>query len=84
MTFPTALPMTMMICPQGHGPGVPGTHFCNWCGAALVMPAPVAAAPYPAVMPVPPPPVAALCSACGGGGKSDGDDVLGHFVSPER
>lgn len=68
MTFPTALPMTMMICPQGHGPGVPGTHFCNWCGAALVMPAPVAAAPYPAVMPVPPPPVAALCSACGGGG----------------
>ena len=23
-------------CPQGHGPGVPGSRFCNFCGVQLV------------------------------------------------
>jgi Zn-dependent protease with chaperone function len=27
-----------LICPQGHGPGEPGTRFCTWCGAGLVAP----------------------------------------------
>jgi hypothetical protein len=27
-----------LICPQGHGPGDPGTRFCTWCGAGLVAP----------------------------------------------
>lgn len=27
-----------LICPQGHGPGMPGTRFCTWCGAQLVAP----------------------------------------------
>ncbi len=25
-----------LICPQGHGPGVPGSRFCTQCGATLV------------------------------------------------
>ena len=28
-----------LICPQGHGPGVPGSRFCTFCGATLVVPA---------------------------------------------
>ncbi len=27
-----------LICPQGHGPGAPGTRFCTFCGAPLVTP----------------------------------------------
>ncbi len=27
-----------LICPQGHGPGVPGTRFCTLCGTQLVIP----------------------------------------------
>ncbi len=27
-----------LICPQGHGPGVPGSRFCTFCGTALVAP----------------------------------------------
>lgn len=27
-----------LICPQGHGPGVPGSRFCTFCGATLVAP----------------------------------------------
>jgi Zn-dependent protease with chaperone function len=27
-----------LICPQGHGPGETGTHFCSWCGAGLIAP----------------------------------------------
>jgi Zn-dependent protease with chaperone function len=30
----TAPPLT---CPQGHGPGVSGSRFCNFCGAQLVI-----------------------------------------------
>lgn len=66
MTSPVTMPL--MICPQGHGPGIPGSHFCNWCGAALIAPAPPVAAAYPPVVPYPPPPIPALCSACGGSG----------------
>ncbi len=25
-----------LICPQGHGPGLPGSRFCTHCGATLV------------------------------------------------
>ena len=25
-----------LICPQGHGPGVPGSRFCNFCGVPLL------------------------------------------------
>jgi predicted Zn finger-like uncharacterized protein len=35
-----------LICPQGHGPGVPGSRFCTFCGATLVAPGqPVPASP---------------------------------------
>jgi Zn-dependent protease with chaperone function len=34
-TDATALPL---ICPQGHGPGQPGSLFCTLCGAQLVVP----------------------------------------------
>lgn len=27
-----------LICPQGHGPGNPGTRFCTWCGTQLIPP----------------------------------------------
>ncbi len=41
-----------LICPQGHGPGVPGSRFCTFCGATLVAPGvPVSASPAT----VPPP-----------------------------
>lgn len=35
-----------LICPQGHGPGVPGSRFCTFCGTVLV-----AASAQPAVAP---------------------------------
>jgi len=25
-----------LVCPQGHGPGVPGSFFCTYCGTPLV------------------------------------------------
>ncbi len=25
-----------LVCPQGHGPGVPGSRFCTLCGSGLV------------------------------------------------
>ena len=25
-----------LVCPQGHGPGVPGSRFCTMCGSGLV------------------------------------------------
>ncbi len=63
-----------LICPHGHGPATPGSHFCNWCGSAL-LPAPQApptgyANNYPPPPPVyaPPPPV---CGACAGGTRLD-------------
>jgi len=46
-----------LICPQGHGPGVPGSRFCTFCGATLIAPLapgkpvpanPIATAPPPA------------------------------------
>ena len=65
----TAPPLT---CPQGHGPGVPGSRFCTFCGVQLVaalataQAATTPAQSLPAVQPVPawqpvltPPPVPA-------------------------
>jgi Zn-dependent protease with chaperone function len=57
-----------LVCPQGHGPGVPGSRFCTVCGSGLVaegqmtpaqpvaMGAPLAAIGKP------------LCKICGGNG----------------
>jgi Zn-dependent protease with chaperone function len=64
----TPAPFLIMVCPQGHGPGIPGTHFCNWCGAALILPTAPAAIAYPAVVPFSSSPIPALCTACGGSG----------------
>ena len=54
-----------LICPQGHGPGVPGSRFCTMCGSGLV--AEAATAPQPVGAPLagtghPP------CQVCGGNG----------------
>jgi Zn-dependent protease with chaperone function len=64
----TAPPLT---CPQGHGPGIPGSRFCNSCGMELAaafapiqpLPAAPAAAPAPSVASQLP-----GCKQCGGGG----------------
>ena len=41
-----------LICPQGHGPGVPGSRFCTFCGATLIAPGqPVPASPATAPPP---------------------------------
>ncbi len=54
-----------LVCPQGHGPGVPGSRFCTVCGTGLI---PEAAAPAVTVgAPMsgaghPP------CKVCGGNG----------------
>jgi len=40
----TAAPL---ICPQGHGPGVPGSRFCTFCGTGLIEPG-QSAPPHPA------------------------------------
>ncbi len=55
-----------LICPQGHGPGVPGSRFCTMCGTGLVaegqmtplqpVGVPVAGTGHP------------LCKVCGGSG----------------
>ena len=62
----TALPL---ICPQGHGPGIPGSRFCNWCGTLLVpplapgQPTPTASAPPSYLSSLP-----SVCNLCGGNG----------------
>jgi Zn-dependent protease with chaperone function len=38
----------VLICPQGHGPGHPGSRFCTQCGAQLVVPAAPLPPPGPA------------------------------------
>jgi len=48
-----------LICPQGHGPGVPGSRFCTFCGTVLV-------APLAPGQPPPVNPVATQPSAAGG------------------
>lgn len=68
-----ATPAPPLVCPQGHGPGLPGAKFCNWCGNPLsAAPAPQFAAPAEFV---PPPQVnlptqatnlPAACAVCGG------------------
>jgi len=56
-----------LVCPQGHGPGVPGSRFCTMCGSGLIAEAQMA--PRPVAMGVPlaangkPP-----CKVCGGSG----------------
>jgi Zn-dependent protease with chaperone function len=54
-----------LVCPQGHGPGVPGSRFCTMCGSGLI--AEAVAAPQPVG-----PPLSAtgqpLCKVCGGSG----------------
>lgn len=65
MTATAALPL---MCPQGHGPGAPGTRFCNWCGSALVVAGVPNANAYPGPMPVVPQSMPTACSACAGAG----------------
>ena len=64
-----------LMCPQGHGPGIPGSRFCLHCGTALVVP--VAPAQMQPVAPAPattPPPVCKLCGG-NGAGLSSADNV---------
>jgi Zn-dependent protease with chaperone function len=55
-----------LVCPQGHGPGVPGSRFCTVCGTGLVaegqmtLPQPVGA-PLAGTGHLP-------CKVCGGNG----------------
>src|SRR5579863_4728871 len=48
-----------LICPQGHGPGVPGSRFCTFCGTVLV-------APLAPGQPVPTSPATAAAPSNGG------------------
>ena len=61
-----ALPL---VCPQGHGPGTPGSRVCTLCGTMLVTPA---APEQPPLAPSVPPPNAgsppSVCKLCGGNG----------------
>jgi Zn-dependent protease with chaperone function/predicted RNA-binding Zn-ribbon protein involved in translation (DUF1610 family) len=66
MTSTASLPTLM--CPQGHGPGSPGTRFCNWCGSPLVSPGVPNAGLYPGPVAFVSQPAPALCAACGGAG----------------
>jgi Zn-dependent protease with chaperone function len=66
MTSTASLPSLM--CPQGHGPGSPGTRFCNWCGSPLVSPGVPNASAYPVPMAFASQSAPALCTACGGAG----------------
>ncbi len=63
-----------LVCPQGHGPGAPGSRFCTQCGSGLVSeaaatPQPVAVGAAPGAIGVP---LAAAgqppCKVCGGNG----------------
>jgi len=64
----TALPM---ICPQGHGAGVPGSRFCNFCGVPLVTasaePQAPSSAPASREMPAVATPVEVCKTCCGDG-----------------
>ena len=45
-----------LICPQGHGPGVPGSRFCTFCGTTLIAPlAPAQPVPANPMATAPPP-----------------------------
>ena len=55
-----------LICPQGHGPGVPGSRFCTFCGTSLVTPTSSGQAPIAPEQPVPANPVAAQPPTAGG------------------
>ncbi|MGA3334539.1 MAG: M48 family metalloprotease [Terracidiphilus sp.] len=54
-TTPSPTTAPQLICPQGHGPGVPGSRFCTWCGSGLVPP-PAPGQPVPAAQAQPAPP----------------------------
>ena len=57
-----------LVCPQGHGPGVPGSRFCTMCGAGLVAEGQMTPA-QPVVMGAPPGVVGhPLCKVCGANG----------------
>lgn len=56
-----------LVCPQGHGPGVPGSRFCTLCGSGLVAEAQIM--PPPVVLGAPGQP---LCKQCGGNGAGLG------------
>ena len=61
-----------LTCPQGHGPGVPGSRFCNTCGVQLVAASAPVKPPSPAPVTVPAPSAASqtpVCKVCGGGGE---------------
>ncbi len=56
-----------LVCPQGHGPGVPGSRFCTLCGSGLIAEAQMIPQPVAMGMPLaangkPP------CKVCGGNG----------------
>src|SRR5208337_2113586 len=57
-----------LVCPQGHGPGVPGSRFCTMCGSGLVAEGQMTAGP-PVAMGVPLAGIGKpLCKVCGGNG----------------
>ena len=65
-----------LICPQGHGPGVPGSRFCTTCGTGLVaegqmMPGQSVAvgAPLQPMVPGAPPQTVAMGAPLAGTGK---------------
>ena len=55
-----------LICPQGHGPGVPGSRFCTFCGTSLVAPTSSGQAPLAPEQPAPANPLAAQAPTAGG------------------
>src|ERR1700677_1670826 len=58
-----------LICPHGHGPGVPGSRFCTFCGTVLVAPTSLGQAPLAPAQPAPPnPPSAPVAHPPVGGG----------------
>jgi predicted Zn finger-like uncharacterized protein len=63
MATTTAPPL---ICPQGHGPGVPGSRFCTYCGTVLVAPTSPGQAPLAPGQPMLTNPIVAQPPAGGG------------------
>jgi Zn-dependent protease with chaperone function len=62
----------LLTCPQGHGAGVPGSRFCNTCGAQLVTASAPVQPPSALSVTAPGPSAASqapVCKACGGGGE---------------
>ncbi len=55
-----------LVCPQGHGPGVPGSRFCTMCGSGLVVEGQMT--PQPVTVGAPPGTGHPLCKVCGGNG----------------